>query len=154
MSRSPCSFGSPCTSGYGLRRKRENDGLRRKRENVFEHYPPAWKFRVLAGVRGNGRVQNRQLLAAWGIAEGGTARDNPLNTTLRQPGSWNYNSAGVQNYPSAAVGIGATVKTLTNGYYVGIVNDLRSAIPRTPEQIVRRNAHEFDTWGTGADNIL
>ena len=56
--------------------------------------------------------------------------------------------------PSAAVGIGATVKTLTNGYYVGIVNDLRSAIPRTPEQIVRRNAHEFDTWGTGADNIL
>jgi hypothetical protein len=45
-------------------------------------------------------------------AEGGFARNNPFNTTLRLPGSTNYNSVGVQNYNDPAQGVTATVKTL------------------------------------------
>jgi hypothetical protein len=117
------------------------------------HLPLLWKFRVLRGIRGKGVSENRRLLAAWATAEGGTARYNPMNTTEPWTGATDYNSVGVKNYPSGSAGIAATVATLLNGHYSGIVNDLRDGALKA-EMIVQRNAAEFDVWGTGSANIL
>lgn len=119
------------------------------------HTPLAWKFRLLRAIHASGYRQNRRLLKAWARAEGGTARYNPLNTTEPWPGSTNYNSAGVKNYPNGAAGISATAATLVNGHYDGLVADLRRKRNHlTAKQIVVQNAAEFDTWGTGSENIL
>jgi len=117
------------------------------------HLPYMWKFRVLRAIKAKGNRQNRRLLAAWEVAEGGDAAFNPMNTTQPWPGATNYNSVGVKNYPSASAGIAATGDTLCNGYYPGIVSDMRAG-GFTAEQIVVRSAKEFDTWGTGSAHIL
>lgn len=117
------------------------------------HLPFLWRFRLLRALNASGYWQGRKLLGAWEKAEGGTAKYNPLNTTLPWLGATDYNSAGVKNYPTGADGIEATAATLTNGLYKGIVNDLRAG-RKQAGQIVKDNAAEFDKWGTGAANIL
>jgi len=117
------------------------------------HLPFMWRFRLLRAIHAKGVSENRRLLGAWARAEGGTARYNPLNTTEPWPGSTDYNSVHVKNYPTGAAGIAATAATLVNGHYDGIVADLRAG-KYTAREIVRWNAAEFDTWGTGAQRIL
>lgn len=117
------------------------------------HYPPNWIVRLLALLGAPYTASNAALMKAWGVAEGGTATWNPLNTTFHLSGSSGYNSAGVQNYTHPIIGLCATALTLDNGFYTGIVSDLQSG-NYTPQMIVSRNAKEFDTWGTGAANIL
>ncbi len=117
------------------------------------HLPFVWKFRLLRAIHAKGSLENRRLLAAWARAEGGTAKYNPMNTTEPWPGATNYNTAGVKNYPTGAAGIAATAATLVNGYYNGLVADLRSG-KWTARQIVTRNAAEIDKWGTGAQRVL
>lgn len=87
---------------------------------------------------------NLDFLDAWQKAEGGSA-DNPFNTTQNMPGARKFNSVGVKRYPSVDVGIDATAKTLTNGYYNEILSALKSG----------ENAHKaavavsHTPWGTG-----
>lgn len=64
-------------------------------------------------------------LAAWHSAEGGNATWNPFNTTQGAQGATSYNSVGVKNYPNEEIGVTATVKTLLNGNYPGILAALR-----------------------------
>jgi hypothetical protein len=75
-------------------------------------------------------VQNLQACNAWEIAEGGSAENNPWNTTLWMAGAIPYNTFGdnehVYHYPSVAVGIMATVDTLTNGHYANILNHFKA----------------------------
>lgn len=86
-------------------------------------------------------------LTTWADYEGGTARYNPLNTTLRMMGSTNYNDVGVQNYISATQGADAIYRTLTNGLYDYVVTALSNGWPlelwNLPEIIA-----EINTWGT------
>ena len=117
------------------------------------HLPILWRFRLLRGLKARGVWQNRKLLGAWARAEGGKARYNPLNTTEPWKGATDYNTAGVKNYRTGADGIAATVATLTNGRYPGIVADLRAG-KLTARQIVERNAAELNLWGTGASHVL
>lgn len=117
------------------------------------HLPLLWRFRLLRAIHAKGVWQNRRLLGAWERAESGTARYNPLNTTEPWPGATDYNKAGVKNYPTGAAGVAATCKTLTNGRYNGIVADLRAG-KLNAREIVTRNPGEFDTWGTGHENLL
>ena len=117
------------------------------------HFPFMWRFRLLRAIHARGSAENRKLLRAWARAEGGTAAYNPLNTTEPWPGSTNYNSVGVRNYPTAAAGIAATAATLVNGHYDGLVANLRAG-SFTARQMVERNAHEFDVWGTGSSRVL
>jgi len=72
-------------------------------------------------------------LVAWEMAEGGgfgnVAQYNPLNTSLRAPGSFDIgedlgNGEFVQGYPTYAAGLAATYATLTNGDYGGLVTAL------------------------------
>lgn len=108
---------------------------------------PGWEadvLRELGAIAGGNAVA---FLSAWHACEGGTAAFNPLNTTQPAAGATNYNSVGVKNYPSEAVGLHATVQTLTNGFYPGLVRDLRSGTV-SPAGIVNRNAAELSKWGT------
>ena len=87
----------------------------------------------------------------WAAAEGGHARNNPLNTTLWRPGSSDYNWVGVKNYPSFDVGVEATASTLNYGAdrrrygYAPIRRRLRRN--KNAERILR--AVEASEWGTG-----
>lgn len=58
---------------------------------------------------------NMLFMYAWRQAEGGTAKNNPFNTTQKMEGATNYNKIGVKNYKTPEDGIQATCKTLTNG---------------------------------------
>jgi hypothetical protein len=98
------------------------------------------------GVRSPSPV-SVSLLVAWQKCEGGPAsRHNPLNTTLRMPGSRSINPEGVQEYPSEAAGIAATVATLTNGRYTTLVRALRTGDPGLFFGAAGRA--EIATWGT------
>ena len=80
-------------------------------------------------------VQNTADLVAWQEQEGGnwnnSAKYNPLNTTLSEPGSAAINSVGVKSYTSWSQGLQATASTLqVNAYgYPAIVSDLQNNAP-------------------------
>jgi hypothetical protein len=112
-----------------------------------------WRYRLERSLHAKGGGSNHELLHAWQRAEGGTARNNPLNTTEPWHGASDYNSVGVKNYRTGPDGIAATCATLLNGHYPGIVRDMRDG-RKTARELVESNAAEFDVWGTGAQHIL
>lgn len=80
---------------------------------------------ILRGLGAPVTSANLALMLAWQRSEGGAARYNPFNTTLGLPGASSYNSVGVRNYNSYGQGLNATLRTLKNGYYGGIIASLR-----------------------------
>lgn len=87
-----------------------------------------WAAQVLKAGGYPVTATNLKALAGWQASEGGTAANNPLNTTHGEPGATPYNQNGgypVLNYASPQVGIDATIKTLNNGHYGDIVNLLK-----------------------------
>ena len=113
-----------------------------------------WRFRLATAGRFGYHREVFKVWAAQARIEGGNARYNPWNTTEPWPGATNYNAAGVKNYASAKDGIAATLATLRNGHYPGMVRDYKNPRCFTAREIVERNAAEYDTWGTGATKIL
>lgn len=109
--------------------------------------PNSFMADVLAQIRAPESGVNIQNLQTWRRYEGGTALWNPLNDTDRRPGSTEYNSAGVQNYPNAAIGVSATAGTLQNGRYTAILVKLRDSAPlalwNDPSVL-----EQINTWGT------
>src|SRR5258706_5009461 len=104
----------------------------------------AWCRGVLTGIglgptATNRRKTRRRVTAmlAWKRAENGARPCNGVPgegpafngfaTTERMPGSTDYNSVPVQNYLDAQQGVDATVKTLENGRYQGILDALAGA---------------------------
>jgi len=105
---------------------------------------------ILAGIGAPVTPGGVAILVAWQACEGGPAsRHNPMNTTLPLPGSVPINAQGVQQYPTEAEGIAATVQTLQNGLYPGIVAALRSG---SPAQFLSAQ-DEIQTWGTNPQCI-
>lgn len=94
--------------------------------------PPQYAAAVLKGIGAPVTPGNIAGFIGWAQAEGGTnwARNNPLNTTEPQGASSVFNSAGVRGYPSAQAGVAATVKTLRNGDYGGILQAFRTNQPK------------------------
>ena len=80
---------------------------------------------------------------AWEDVEGGSASFNPFNTTLKLDYSTDYNDAGVQNYPSEAMGLHATVLTLQESHYAGVLLALREQ-----DAIRFGEAVDASPWGT------
>lgn len=64
-------------------------------------------------------------LEAWKPYENTSACWNPLATTWDMPGSSDFNSVGVKNYPDSDTGSQATANTINLSYYEGIQNMLR-----------------------------
>lgn len=119
------------------------------------HLPPYWRQRELALLGAPRSTQNLVLLAAWGKAEGGTAKWNPLNTTYPLPfgESWPYNGSSVQNYWKPTGGVAATALTLIQPTYACILGALQGAT-LTAAGIVNKCVDQFHTWGTSTDLML
>lgn len=107
---------------------------------------------VTKGLGAEVTLHTRRALAAEAQAEGSTAKNNLYNTTLRMPGSWSFNSVGVQNYPTGKIGVEATILTLKeNGHgYERIRKRLRANAPAS--QIVRGFGES--EWGTNLELVL
>ena len=70
---------------------------------------------ILNGIGAPITKENLKFLAAWRQAEGGTASNNPFNTTYKLDADskkTDYNSVGVKNYTNKTYGIAATLKSL------------------------------------------
>jgi hypothetical protein len=109
--------------------------------------PNSFMQNVLAQIRAPATAINVRNLQTWQRFEGGTALWNPLNDTDEHPGSTPYNSAGVQNYPTAPVGERATAGTLQNGRYTAILVKLRASAPLSQWNDVSV-LEQINTWGT------
>lgn len=104
---------------------------------------PVWASNVFAMV-------------TWEGAENTNASCNPLATTQSEPGSWNFNSAGVKNYQNYDGetcwywGVYATLQTLNNGYYNNILSVLDNPNSSDYTQCVDlADAVGNSPWGTG-----
>jgi hypothetical protein len=92
--------------------------------------------------------ENVRGLVAWIEAESNAASlRNPLATTMGAPGAHNANSVGVKGYPSDEVGLTATVQTLLNGHYAGIL----AALERGDSALAITQAVALSPWGTGVN---
>jgi hypothetical protein len=110
---------------------------------------------VLADLGAPASQANVASLAAWFPHEFPSwppgSSWNPMASTLQMPGSTAYNSAGVQNYASAAEGAQATALTLADGYYPLIVAGLRSGRGLCGDAAI---AAELLTWsGNGYSGV-
>ena len=108
-----------------------------------------WAQALLVAMRLPVTADNVAAVTAWEMAEGGhwynTAYYNPLNTTQSMPGATVFNSVGVKAYTSWKQGLQATVITLKNGYYGGIIEALR----RGNDSTAVAAAVGASPWGTG-----
>lgn len=107
-----------------------------------------WRLELLGGMGIAVTHERLRLLGAWALAEGGMARFNPLNTTMKLNGTTEYNRAGVRNYSDAVQGIAATMLTLRLPFYDDLVTAMRTD-GLTAEAMVARGSRALDTWGTG-----
>ena len=111
--------------------------------------PFTWAKALLEQLQLPLTQQNVAAITAWEIAEGGhwhnTAHYNPLDTTMPEPGATSMNSVGVKAYVSWAQGFTATIATLRNGYYGGILAALRAGT----SAIAVADAVAASPWGTG-----
>jgi len=117
------------------------------------HYTRAqWATDLLKAIgNSNPSLKTMYWVVGWTDYESsaGGAAYNLLNTTQRMPGSWNFNSGGVQNFTSYSQGIQANAIVLENGYYPVLLAALRSnslASLTTPPASMQS---ELGTWGTG-----
>jgi peptidoglycan hydrolase CwlO-like protein len=115
-----------------------------------QYTPTTWAREFLREASLPLTPSNLAAIMAWERAEGGhwcnSAHYNPLNTTMSAPGATSMNWVGVKAYTSWAQGFTATVKTLYNGYYAGIIAALRHG---DNGQAVA-DAVAASPWGTGS----
>jgi hypothetical protein len=111
-----------------------------------------WATEVIRGLGKQPTERAVSNLIGWARAEGGhthnDARYNYLNTTQPMPGAGNTGSQGnIKVYRNLQQGVQATVKTLKNGRYGGIIN----ALDRDPASLAR--AITSSPWGTKNPNL-
>lgn len=104
----------------------------------------AYYAAVLRGIGAPVTPANLAFMRAWKRAEGGDDT-NPFNTTQGAPGATNFNSVGVKRYASVESGIQATIQTLTNGNYAGIIAALKAGT----DPMAAAHALAASPWGTG-----
>lgn len=89
-----------------------------------------WAQSLLSSLGMPQTRDNMAAVVAWEMAEGGhwynTAHYNPLNTSQPMPGASTFNTDGVKAYTSWEMGLKATVITLRNGLYDGVLAALRA----------------------------
>lgn len=115
----------------------------RRKAETMSQVSDEFYGRILTAVHAPVNDVTLYLCHAWQACEGGTAENNPWNTTEPAPGATDYNSVGVKNYPDAATGVHATVLTLNNGRYPNIIWALQHADPRAFGEAV-----DSSPWGT------
>lgn len=116
----------------------------------------AFTSAFLAGIGAPDNANNHTFVIAWMGGESTNAANNPLATTQPANGATAFNTLSggghVWNYPNPQTGLAATIQTIKNGYYPGLLSNLQSGnLP--PQQIIDNNAGELGTWGTGASLV-
>ena len=105
-----------------------------------------WSVSLLDRLGAPVTSENLRALHAWVGAESNAASLlNPLATTEDAPGARNANSVGVKGYPNDEIGLDATVRTLHNGHYPGIL----AALAHGNSALAVTNAVAASPWGTG-----
>jgi len=111
--------------------------------------PFTWARALLTQLGMPTTTDNLAAITAWEMAEGGHwhngAHFNPLNTTQPEPGAAAMNSVGVKAYVNWAQGFRATIATLRNGLYGGIL----AALSRGNDALAVAHAVAASPWGTG-----
>jgi len=114
-----------------------------------------WATDLLEKIGAPVTAANLAAMTTWMRFEGGgggkatgigknSANYNPLNTTQRATGSTSMNSVGVQSYLSRDQGLDATVKTLQNGRYGGVLDALKQG----KDTAAVLSAVSVSPWGT------
>jgi hypothetical protein len=120
---------------------------------MSDYTPTSWAAALLAKLGVPVTSANVSAITAWETAEGGnwhnSDRYNPLNTTQPAAGAIATNSAGVKAYTSWDQGLQATVATLRNGHYGGILSAL--ARGTSADDVV--SAVLASPWGTKAISL-
>lgn len=106
-----------------------------------------WATQVIRRLGYQPNARNVSNLVGWAKAEGGhnanDARYNYLNTTQPMPGAGNTGTQGnIKVYRNLQQGVEATVKTLKNGRYGGIIQALNGS----PQSLA--SAIDQSPWGT------
>lgn len=93
-------------------------------------------------------------LRAWSASEGGSAQNNPFNTTWNMDslGGSKYNSAGVRNYPNEDIGVKANSQTIKGGSFKPIY-DILVSDKHVDEAGGPALINAFGLWGTGFNLI-
>lgn len=99
---------------------------------------------LLVALGAPGTLENAAALIAQMQAEGGQAKFNPLNTTVKAPGSTDYNTVHVQNFVSWTQGVATTAKTLEQANMV----KLHSALMKGNSALTYWQALAVSPWGT------
>lgn len=118
--------------------------------------PSTFAVGVLRGLGAPITPQNVQALVGWQAAEGGnwhnSATYNPLNTT-QAPATGAYSNTGTQGnikaYSSWQQGLAATLQTLQNGRYGGILSALKAG--NNANAVA--NAIGASPWGTSGSLV-
>lgn len=102
---------------------------------------------LLSKVSAPNTLHNLRALMTQMQCEGGEARNNPFNVTLKTTNSWDYNwnnGFPVQSYASLDEGINATAQILNQQNFNGVLHALKSNFPaRKTIKIIGRSP-----WGT------
>src|SRR5664279_619409 len=110
--------------------------------------PTAFANAFLNAIPEPDTPQNVAAVVAWELAEGGNwhnaARLNPLDTTQMESGSSAINKVGVQAYTNWLQGVQATVTTIKNGNYLGVLSALHAGNSATAVA----QAVGSSKWGT------
>lgn len=98
---------------------------------------------------------NIAFIERWENIEGGhwhnPASYNPLNTTLKEPGSVPFApGASVQAYPSAQIGEQAASATLLEPQYAGVVSGLRASDVNMAAQSLVQSPWDAEHYGYNA----
>jgi murein DD-endopeptidase MepM/ murein hydrolase activator NlpD len=107
--------------------------------------PADFSRALLAALGDPNSGPNVQAINAWQAAEGGFVHLNPLNTTQPAAGATIWNSVGVRTYPDWKTAIRATVQTLKNGQYRGVLAALKGG----NNAAAVAHAVGASPWGTG-----
>lgn len=109
---------------------------------------PLFFVNVLKELNLPSTTNNVKFLTIWQTYEGGSAKNNPLNTTMKYVNASDYNSAKVKNYLTEDDGINATAKTLSLNYYKAIIKGFKE---NQSLDYYKNNADvikALKTWGT------
>ena len=132
-----------------------------------------WAKDVLKQVGVPVTSENLDAMTTWMRFEGGgggeatgigknSANYNPLNTTQGAPGATAMNSVGVKSYLSREQGIEATVQTLENGMYGGILDALKqgndasavlAAVSKSPWGTFKRRVPAGGSMSSGPQTV-
>ncbi|AEJ41358.1 hypothetical protein TPY_3206 [Sulfobacillus acidophilus TPY] len=113
-----------------------------------------WARNILDALGAPPTPANMTIMAGWIVGEHGWNWDgtgnNPMNTTwnMQAPGEHSINSVHVQAYPTAQVGLQATLNTLQQPEYAPLVQALQAGDPNAFWSSDGEKA--LATWGGSA----